>query len=67
MSYRLYERGLELAIEDVQRLKNQSEAGNYKQAYQCALDDALIRLKAMLERVKRDEYPHPTSTVQRFR
>lgn len=61
--YSAYVRGLELAVEDVQRLRTNALSRNYKDAYVAALDEVLIALQAMLERTRRGEYPHPVTAV----
>jgi len=55
--------GLALAIEEVQRLRTQAISRNYKEAYVAALDEVLVYLKPMEQRVRRGEYPHPVTYV----
>lgn len=61
--YEKHAHGLRLAIDDVQQMLINAESMNYKESYICALMEVLIRLKAMLGRVERGKYPHPTSEV----
>lgn len=57
------ELGLQVAIEDIERVLAYAQSQKYTSAYLQALIDVLIPLRAMKSRLERGESTHPSSRV----